>query len=485
MLEMMFHSLRLRLLGGFLLVAIVAVGGVAVFASQVASGQFRGYVERRIEQGRSRYEGVLSRYYADQRSWEGVQSFVERMGEVSGDQIVLLDSSGTVIADSARKLLGRQMDRNWVGGPIPVMGPDKIPVKDPNIAPGKGTRPDPSAQIGSIFVNPLAAQEADNSFLDAVNRWLIIATGAAGVLALMLTLAISRRILDPIESLTYAAKQMEKGDLEQRVDARGRDEVAHLARAFNAMAEAVSRNEMLRRHMVSDVAHELRTPLTNIRGYLEGLRDGVFAPDSETIESLCQEAESLNRVVDDLQEVALAEAGQLRLQRQTVRLEDVIERAVGGIRPQFAERELKLEVSIPSGLPLIEVDAGRIGQVLRNLLSNAKAHTPRGGTVTLSVSESKDWIEVRVADSGAGIASQDLPYVFERFYRADKSRTRATGGAGLGLTIARQMVEAHGGQIKAASEPGQGATFTFAIPISGTRAPAGQLQKLRGRGPSQ
>ncbi len=460
----MFSSLRLRLLAGFLLVAIAAVGAVAVFASQVTSGQFRGYEERRVEQGRSRYELVLGRYYADQGGWQSVQSTVERMGEISGDRIVLLDATGRVVADSDGKLIGRQPEPSWTGGPIPVMRPGLPRGPGPFAKPGPP--PGTDAWAGVIFVNPLAAQEADNSFVDAVNRWLIIAAGVAGLFALMLTLVISRRILGPIESLTSAAQRMEGGDLGQRVAVRGGDEVAQLARAFNSMAEAVSRTEILRRHMVSDVAHELRTPLTNIRGYVEGLRDGVFAPDRETIDSICQEAELLNRIVDDLQEVALAEAGQLRLQRQLVSLEEVVERAVGGIRPQFAERELRLETNLSDGLPLVEVDAERIGQVLRNLLSNAKAHTPRGGTVTISARQTQGWIEVTVADSGAGIAAENLTYVFERFYRADKSRTRATGGAGLGLTIARQIVEAHGGQIKAESEPGQGARFTFTIPIS-------------------
>lgn len=445
----MFRSLRLRLLVSFLLVALVAVGIVAVLASQATSGQFHGYVEQRIEMGHRRHQRVLAVYYAERRSWDGVQALVERMAEISGDQVVLLDTSGKVVADSARKLLGQEAASKWAGGPVPI------------IAAG--------ARVGTIYVNPLAGRSADEAFLDSVNRSLIVAAGAAALLALLLTLALSRRIVGPIEALTAAARQMERGDLGQRVEVRSGDEVGELARAFNAMAEAVSRNEMLRRHMVSDVAHELRTPLTNMRGYVEAMRDGVLEHDCGTLDSVCQEAELLTRLVDDLQELALAEAGQLRLERRPVTVEEIVERATSAIRPQFAARGLRLETNFAKGLPAVDVDVERIGQVLRNLLNNAMAHTPEGGAVTISAHQAGGSVEVSVADTGTGIAPEHLRNIFERFYRADRSRARATGGAGLGLTIARQIVEAHGGQIRVESEPGQGARFTFTLPASTPR----------------
>ncbi|MBI2908573.1 MAG: HAMP domain-containing protein [Chloroflexi bacterium] len=474
----MFNSLRLRLLGGFLLVAIVTVGVVAILASQVTVGQFRGYLQRQFEQGRSRYEFVLGRYYSDQGSWEGVQSLVDRMGEISGDQIVLLDSDGAVIADSARRLLGRQAEPGWVGGPIPVFklvpppgfdssADDALPVKPPPPV-IRGARPGapkvPGELVGTIFVNPLAAQTIDSSFLDAVNRWLLVSTAAAGALALLLTLVVSRRILGPIESLTAAARRMEGGDLSSRVAVKGKDEIGALGHAFNTMAESLARNERLRRNMVSDVAHELRTPLTNIRGYVEGLRDGVLQPGRETLDIVFEEAQLLGRLIDDLQELALAEAGQLRLERQPASLNDIVELAVAAIRPQSASKGLHMEIDLMTGLPAANVDAERIGQVLRNLLNNAAAYTPPGGTVAVSTRQAEGSLEVSVEDAGAGIAPEDLPYVFERFYRSDRSRSRATGGAGLGLTIARRLVEAHGGEIRVHSQLGRGTTFTFTLP---------------------
>jgi signal transduction histidine kinase len=302
---------------------------------------------------------------------------------------------------------------------------------------------------------------------------------------------------------------MEKGDLSQRVAVRSQDEIGELARAFNAMADGLARIEQLRRHMVTDVAHELRTPLTNIRGYLEALRDGVARPDAPLIDSLHEEALLLNRLIDDLQDLALAEAGQLRLTRRPVALGPLLEGAVSALRPALADKRLAIVVDLPADLPCADADAARVGQVLRNLLNNAITHTPPGGTITveattdrrppttdqedrrqetgrtpnnsvsglsspvsrsegLSVLSPRSSVLITVTDTGPGIAAEHLPHIFERFYRADRARARATGGAGLGLTIVKQLVEAHGGRVWAASAPGQGATFTFTLPVDQT-----------------
>jgi signal transduction histidine kinase len=258
---------------------------------------------------------------------------------------------------------------------------------------------------------------------------------------------------------------MEAGDLTQRVEITSRDEIGDLARAFNRMADGLARLEESRRQMVTDVAHELRTPLTNIRGYLEALRDGVVEPDRRITDSLYEEAMLLTHLVDDLQALSLAEAGQLRLQRQPVALADVVERAVGAFGSRAQAEGVPLQVDLPDDLPLVDVDPQRIGQVLRNLLDNGLTHTPPGGQISVTVCVRASWIEVRVSDTGSGIAAEDLPHVFERFYRADRSRSRATGGAGLGLAIAKQLVEAHGGRIEVESQVGHGTQFTFTLPV--------------------
>lgn len=443
----MLSSLRLRLLGGFLVVALVAVGTVAFLASRTTSGEFHGYVERRIEGDFRRIERVLGVHYARARSWDGVQSVVEGAGEVTGDHVVVVDNAGRVVGDSSGKLVGQEAGRDWQGGPVLIRLPGGPP-------------------IGAVYLNPMAGQAPDQAFLESVNRSLIVAVGVAGLLALVLTLWLSRGIVAPVESLTAAARRMEQGDLAQRVEVRNGGEVGQLAHAFNAMAEAVARNEALRKHMVSDVAHELRTPLTNVRGYLEAMRDGMMKPTRETLDLVFEEAQLLSRLVEDLQELSLAEAGQLRLERVPVGVGELLERAANAARPGAEQRGLALNVSVAPGLPPVEVDADRIGQVLRNLLNNAMAYTPAGGTVTLAAEQDDGQVQVLVADTGVGIAAEDLPFVFERFYRADRSRARATGGSGLGLTIARRIVEQHGGIISVRSEVGKGTTFAFTLPVA-------------------
>jgi signal transduction histidine kinase len=236
------------------------------------------------------------------------------------------------------------------------------------------------------------------------------------------------------------------------------------------MADALECAEQLRRTMVSDVAHELRTPLTNMRGYLEAISDGVISPTPATISSLHEEALLLNRLVDDLQDLALADAGQLRLWRCPTDLGLLAEQAVAVFRPRMDLKGVVCALRVAPGLPLADLDAERVGQVLRNLLNNALMYTPAGGVVTVEVRERGGGaipaLEVSVEDTGVGIAPDDLPLVFERFYRADRSRNRSTGGAGLGLTIVRRLVEAHGGDVTVNSTLGVGSRFTFTIPTA-------------------
>jgi signal transduction histidine kinase len=234
------------------------------------------------------------------------------------------------------------------------------------------------------------------------------------------------------------------------------------------MAHAVATNDMLRSHMVSDVAHEIRTPLTNIRGYVEGLRDGTLDPDEHTLGIIHDETLTLGRLVDELQDLALAEAGQLRLAKTAVEVATLIEHATDAVKPASTAKNLQLKSIVPNAIPMLTIDPARIGQVLANLLNNAIAHTPPGGEITVTAQAQRHVVAISVADTGTGISADDLPFVFERFYRADRSRTRASGGSGLGLTITKRIVEAHGGTITAKSEPGKGSTFTFTLPIEGS-----------------
>ncbi|MFQ5616968.1 MAG: ATP-binding protein [Anaerolineales bacterium] len=277
---------------------------------------------------------------------------------------------------------------------------------------------------------------------------------------------LSRRILHPIEALTAAARELGKGDLKYRVNITSKDEIGELANAFNAMVNGLSRLEQLRRNMVSDVAHELRTPLSNVRGYLEAIQDGLANPTPEIIDSLHEEVMLLSRLVDDLQELALAEAGQLHLQPVPVQLEKIVSKALTALQPKIKEKSINIQTELPINLPTLEVDPERIGQVLRNLLTNAVTYTPPGGRITVQAHSHPVGVEINVQDTGIGIAPEHISFVFERFYRVDESRTRSTGGAGLGLAIVKQLVQAHGGNVKINSTAGSGTTITFTLPAA-------------------
>ena len=317
-------------------------------------------------------------------------------------------------------------------------------------------------EVGLLYALPAGDGGAPLEGLRLAPPW-VLATAAVALVALVLTFALSRRILRPVSELKAAAERMQRGELGVQVQVTGRDEIAGLGTAFNAMASRLAETERLRRQMVTDVAHELRSPVTNLRCSLEAIQDGLAPADRASIDALHEETLFLQRLISDLQELALAEAGRLQLHVGDVIVEEVIRRAVAALAnaPGAA-----IAVTIESHLPPVPGDADRLEQVLRNLLSNARRHTPPSGSITVTAACSPACVRIAVADTGAGIPADHLPHVFDRFYRADQSRARATGGAGLGLAIARQLVTAHGGSLTASSPgAGAGATFTLDLPL--------------------
>jgi two-component system OmpR family sensor kinase/two-component system sensor histidine kinase BaeS len=278
----------------------------------------------------------------------------------------------------------------------------------------------------------------------------------------------------PLADLTAATRAVAAGDLSVRVPVGHHGEVRELAIAFNAMTEELARADDLRRNLTADVAHELRTPLSAIRGKLEGVLDGVYPSTPEHLSPILEEIKLLTRLVEDLRLLSLAEAGQLSLEKQATDVGALLRDAQVNFSPQAADRDVTLALDLPTELPEVMADRRRIGQVLGNLLTNALRHTPAGGRVTLSAVVSEGMIRVTVADTGLGIPPEDVPYIFERFWRGEKSRSRAGGGAGLGLAIAKHLVQAHGGEIGVESpstglkigEVGEGTTFYFTLPPS-------------------
>ncbi|MFD4373377.1 sensor histidine kinase [Streptomyces sp. NPDC058486] len=288
-----------------------------------------------------------------------------------------------------------------------------------------------------------------------------VAVGVA-LAAILGALLLSRAVLRPVRAMTLAAEGLGEGDLERRVPVSGRDEIAQLGRAFNRMADSIQAGEDRQRRLTGDIAHELRTPLANLRGYLEALRDGIVEPTPELLDSLHEETLLQQRIVDDLQDLALAEAGALTYHRSEVDLRDLLEAARTAHRAQAGTAGVTLEVEAPHPV-YVTADADRLRQVIGNLVGNALRATPAGGRVTLALAPHGEPAVVEVRDTGKGIPADHLPHLFDRFWRADASRGRATGGSGLGLSIARQIVTDHQGTIDVASTVGVGTTFTIVL----------------------
>ncbi|UCD97791.1 MAG: HAMP domain-containing protein [Chloroflexota bacterium] len=450
----MFNSLRFRLLLITIAVLVVAIGTIAILASQSTSSQFKDslegildYPSLNIDNKINTINKLLVTRGGERGIWQDMQGVLEGMERTSRARYVIADLDGRVIVDSAGTLIGEKINTS-LSKPFAAFLIEKTPVL---------------AYIVPVEDYSLATIESQ--FNSSVNRSLLVAIAVAGMVGLLLTFFLSRSILRPVDELISAARAMEKGDLSQRVTVRTKGELGELANAFNAMAEGLTRLEQLRQNMVTDVAHELRTPLSNVRGYLEALRDGVVEPSPETIASVHEEAMLLNRLVDDLQELAMAEAGQLKLVSQPVDMKLLADKAVLSLKAQADEKGVKVESHLPEDLPLVEADAERMGQVLRNLLKNAITNTPSGGEIKICARTIDSQVEVSVQDNGMGISAEHLPNVFERFYRADQSRARSTGGAGLGLAIVKQLVEAQGGHVGIDSQVNVGTKVSFTSPI--------------------
>jgi len=477
------RSLSVKLVGAFALVILVGAFITYVVAARAVARQFTLYASRSRQMRAESWAPFFADYYARVGDWTGVETLLAELPaattpgqghgrapgygrgglggqDVAGagleDHILLADVDGRVVLDSEDALEGQTLpaDGLALGAPVTV----------------------DSKHVGTLLVVAAGGLDsgalADN-FLAALNRGVLLATIVAGSVAILLGAILVRQIIAPLHDLQLAANAIASGDLSQRVAVVSRDEVGDVASAFNQMAEELERDERLRRHMMADIAHELRTPLTVIQGQVEALLDGVFPLTPEQLVPIHDETILLSRLVSDLRELALAEAGQLTIERCPVDLGDVVGRIAAAVEPVAAERDVTLTVHAPADLPTISADADRLSQVLHNLLSNALRHTPSGGDISLRAggegAEAREvWLEV--SDTGEGIPPDQIPHVFDRFYRADPARSRATGGSGLGLAIVRAIVEAHGGRVGVFSDgvPGHGSTFAVYLPIETT-----------------
>ncbi|MGZ4114236.1 MAG: sensor histidine kinase [Actinomycetota bacterium] len=297
--------------------------------------------------------------------------------------------------------------------------------------------------------------------------WQVAVAGAAAAaIALAMARWLARGMTQPLRDMARAARRMETGDCSQRVHTASRDEVGQLAAAFNNMSDELESVERLRRELVANVSHELKTPISALRAHLENLLDGVELPDPETLQVMLNQSERLGRLVDQLLDLSRIESGELRLNRAPVPLHPLVREVLSEIEMARADRGVRVSDAVPDDLPPVLVDPERVHQVLFNLLDNALRYTPPGGEVVVAAHPANGGCEVAVSDTGPGIAPEHLPRLFERFYRADAARSRGDGGTGIGLAIARSVVEAHGGHIRAESRLGHGSVFTFDLPVA-------------------
>jgi len=329
-------------------------------------------------------------------------------------------------------------------------------------------------KIGSVYAIREAPEQGFPGGLAETARflrsywWQLLLAGAiaAGV-SLLLARVLARGMTQPLRDMAEAARRMETGDYGQRVHTKSRDEVGRLADAFNRMSAELEGVERLRRDLVANVSHELKTPISALRAHLENLLDGVEQANPETLQVMLGQSERLGRLVEQLLDLSRLESGDVPLDRQTVPIAPLVSDVLTEIEVSRADRDVEVESAIPRDVPAAFADRERMHQVLFNLLDNAVRFTPEGGHIEVSASWHNGSVEVRVTDDGVGIPAEHLPHLFERFYRADEARSRDDGGTGIGLAIARSVIEAHGGRIWAESQPGRGSVFAFELPAAG------------------
>ena len=498
-------SLQGRLTLGFAVVLALSIASVSVYsayATRIETERFTAEIELARA---ARTEQLVRDTFEANQNWDEVQYAIQQVGNLYGWRVVLEDESGMVVADShqlvrdAQGLFETFAERfakpaRFSRRPVYVNGHlignlfvDERPSGDgrplsirefyasslgrflnertgsqliqiqPTQVPSQATS-DLVAEVLEYVEPPLSNLQA------SFQRSLLIAGIASGLAGLLIVTIFTRQALAPIRGLTAAASRLGTGDLSQRVPESGTDDIGELAITFNAMATDLELAREQSRQLTADVAHELRTPLTNIQGYLEAIKDGVVDASDETIETLHSQTVHLSNLVEDLRIVAISDAGALALNKTFGSPVPVIEDAVSNFAQRAREQGIDLSISKTGSTPVIEFDETRLRQIVTNLVENALIHTPDNGRVSVEIAGLASGVKISVSDTGAGIPGKDLPHIFDQFYRADPSRTRATGGAGLGLTIVRRLVEAHGGTVTVESSPGEGTTFTVLLP---------------------
>ncbi len=454
------RSLIWKLVAAFLAVSLVAIGLVALFGVLATISEFNRFVS---QEATNNFTNFVSEYYAANSNLEGIDDALRgkliRDKAAPGVRIfptLLTDPEGLVMIGGEGYEPGQRVSEELLE---------------------RGTRITSNGRVIAIAVprtNPFPRNPAQQEYLERTGQSLALAGVGAAIIAILLGVLLARTITRPVGELTRAAQRMAKGELGQTVRVNSKDELGELAAAFNQMSRDLARADQTRRQMTADIAHELRNPLTVIGGYLDAMRVGDLQPTPARLQAVYAEIQHLERIVEDLRTLSLADAGALVLNRQPVPIRELLQRVATRFAPQAAQKRITLTAETTTNAT-VDVDEARMMQVLDNLVGNALKHTPEGGTVRLYSEVNENAARLGVVDTGEGIAPQELDRVFERFYRGDKARHAEDGSSGLGLAIAKALVEAHGGRIWAESEPGQGARFIIELARDdGTSAAARQ-----------
>jgi two-component system sensor histidine kinase BaeS len=445
------RSITVKLILGFLVIGLTSIVLLVLLARQYTRKEFDRFVtDRRGQDLVSR----LETYYSNHGSWQGVQAAIE---QPAGQPVpatdpgprppfTLADGAGKAIIEGAGFKQGQAIPNAVVRGGIP------IEVNGTKVA----------TLVMQRLPFPNTPREAE--FITRTNALFWYSALGALLVALVLGILISRTLTRPIRELTRATHAVSAGDLTQQVPVRSHDELGELALAFNRMSSELSRSVNLRRQMTADIAHELRTPLSLILGHAEAVHDGVLPPSPENFEIIREEAGRLEHLIDDLRTLSLADAGELSINPEPVAPQKLMNEVAALYSYQAQRKKVSLDLKVPRTLPELNLDAGRMTQVLTNILDNALRHTPEGGSIRMTARTVPGGVELAIRDSGPGLNAEDLERIFDRFYRADVSRQRSEGGSGLGLAIAKSIVQAHGGQIRAEGELGEGLTISITLP---------------------
>ncbi len=455
-------KLQTKLIIAFIVIVLLMGISQSVFLQSRIRATFQDYLDQHTHNYMMRMEQILEQYYEETGSWKNAQqlffSYDSSFGQghgmmmrgmrmnmsMSSDDILLVDLNGIVIADSGATKIGSA-------------GKDLSGKKVDLIVNGE--------KKGTLVLYQSKLQDLEKEFIHSSNTTILISGLIAALTAAIFSLFIARKISKPLKVLMMGIKQIASGEKAKEISISATGEFYELGEAFNDMARKLEHNEEIRRTLVADVAHELRTPLSILQGKLESIQEGVINPSEEIILELTDEVYRLNRLVRDLQQLSLAEAGKLPLNIQPIDIRLLIERICNQLQWLADEKEILLQFDKIPKEYYLQIDADRMTQVIVNLVGNALRHTPAQGRVEISAEARANSFIIQVADSGQGIPEDVLPHIFDRFYKRDTSRTRGESGTGLGLSIAKGFVEAHGGFITVESEKNKGTVFTITLPI--------------------